>query len=331
MATKADTAWAEHALPALHEAGYRRGGARTAVVEALARHGARSPRSTSTRSCAVASRPVGRASVYRALEQLEQLGLVQRLEVTRGTAGYERVEPGGEHHHHAICRHCGRMVPFEDSLAGAGDRQALRGDELRGHRPRRGPARALRALQRLSRPARIRVQRKNAQRVSDAVQIFLLSLLAMFNPTLLAAVTLMLLLPSPKRLMLGYLLGAYTASISAGLAIVFALNDSSVTSTSKSTLSPLEDVVVGSLLLLVALVLATDRDQPLRERRARRREKKKERKGGEEKEPLPMRLLGRGSPRVAFVVGLLLSFPGVSYLTGLNHIHKLDRRRRRRR
>jgi Fur family ferric uptake transcriptional regulator len=39
---------------------------------------------------------------------------VQRLEVSRGTAGYERVEPGGHHHHHAICRRCGRMVPFED-------------------------------------------------------------------------------------------------------------------------------------------------------------------------------------------------------------------------
>lgn len=159
--------------------------------------------------------------------------------------------------------------------------------------------------------------------MSDAVQIFLLSLLAMFNPTLLAAVTLMLLLPNPKRLMLGYLLGAYTASISAGLAIVFALNDSGVTSTSKSTLSPIEDVVVGCLLLLVALVLGTDRDRPLRERRAQRRERKRERDGGEG-EALPMRLLGRGSPRVAFVVGLLLSFPGVSYLTGLNHIHKLD-------
>lgn len=115
MAAKTDTAWAEHALAALHEAGYRRGGARTAVVEALARH-----------ECAVTAldldeelrrrKPVvGRASVYRALEQLEQLGLVQRLEVVRGTAGYERVEPDGEHHHHAICRHCGRMVPFEDS------------------------------------------------------------------------------------------------------------------------------------------------------------------------------------------------------------------------
>ncbi|HWA52946.1 MAG TPA: GAP family protein [Solirubrobacterales bacterium] len=160
--------------------------------------------------------------------------------------------------------------------------------------------------------------------MSDGVQVFLLSLLAMFNPTLLAAVTLMLLLPNPKRLMLGYLLGAYTASMSIGLAIVFALNDSSFASTSKRTLSPLEDIVVGALLLLVAVVLGTDRDRPLRERRERRREKKLESNGGEEKEALPMRLLGRGSPRISFVVGLLLSFPGVSYLTGLTHIHKLD-------
>ena len=107
-------AWAEHAHTALHEAGYRRGGARTAVVEALAGH-----------DCAVTALeldqelnrhepPVGRASVYRALEQMEQLGLVQRIEVCRGTAGYERVDPTGHHHHHAICRDCGRMVPFED-------------------------------------------------------------------------------------------------------------------------------------------------------------------------------------------------------------------------
>lgn len=112
--TSPQGAWAEHALSALAEAGYRRGGARTAVVEALAGH-----------DCAVTAldledemrrgKPaVGRASVYRALEQLEQLGLVQRVEVCRGTAGYERVDPTGHHHHHAICRDCGRMVPFED-------------------------------------------------------------------------------------------------------------------------------------------------------------------------------------------------------------------------
>lgn len=160
--------------------------------------------------------------------------------------------------------------------------------------------------------------------MSDLFQIFLLALLAMFNPTLLAAVTLMLLLPKPKLLMLGYLLGAYTASISTGLVIVFALPESSATSTTKSTLSPAGDIVVGLLLLLIAVVLGTDRDRPLRERRERRKDAKRARGGEEEKEALPMRLLGRGSPRIAFVVGLLLSFPGVAYLTGLNHIHKLD-------
>jgi Fur family ferric uptake transcriptional regulator len=112
----ADRTWAEHAHAALQAAGLRRGGARTAVVEALARH-----------DCAVTALelddelrgggepPPARASVYRALEQLEQLGLVQRLEVSRGASGYERVQPSGHHHHHAICRECGRMVPFEDA------------------------------------------------------------------------------------------------------------------------------------------------------------------------------------------------------------------------
>lgn len=114
MKTEMRTSWADHALATLQGAGLRRGGARTAVVEALSRH-----------DCAVTAldlddelrsrRPrVGRASVYRALEQLEQLGLVQRIEVSRGTAGYERVDPAGHHHHHAICRDCGRVVPFED-------------------------------------------------------------------------------------------------------------------------------------------------------------------------------------------------------------------------
>ncbi|HEY1246913.1 MAG TPA: Fur family transcriptional regulator, partial [Hyphomicrobiaceae bacterium] len=101
-------------LVTLGEAGYRRGGARAAVVEALARH-----------DCAVTALeleeelrgrkiPIARASIYRALELLEGLRLVQRFEAARGIASYERVDPSGHHHHHAICRRCGRMEPFED-------------------------------------------------------------------------------------------------------------------------------------------------------------------------------------------------------------------------
>lgn len=159
--------------------------------------------------------------------------------------------------------------------------------------------------------------------MSDLGSILGLALLAMLNPTLLAAVTLMLLLPSPKKLMLGYLLGAYTTSISVGLVIVFALHDSNAFG-GKHTIGPIEDIVVGSLLLLVAFILWTDRDHGLRERRARRKSAKLAKSGGEEKQPLPIRLLGRGSPRISFVVGLLLSFPGVSYLVGLGRIDGLD-------
>ena len=160
--------------------------------------------------------------------------------------------------------------------------------------------------------------------MSDLIQILGLALLAMANPTLLAAVTVMLLMPSPKRMMLGYLLGAYTTSISVGLVIVFALHDSGAVDAGKRTISPVEDIVVGLLLLLVAFVLSSDRDQRLRERRQRKKEAKLAKNGGEEKEPLPIRLLGRGSPRIGFVVGLLLSFPGVSYLVALGHIDGLD-------
>src|SRR2546421_10444573 len=99
------------------------------------------------------------------------------------------------------------------------------------------------------------------------LDIFLLSLLAMFNPSLLAAVTVMRLLPSPKRLMVGYLLGAYLTSITLGLVIVFSLHGSSAAGTAKHTISPVEDIVVGLIALAVAFVLRTGRDQPFRGRR----------------------------------------------------------------
>jgi len=98
-----------------------------------------------------------------------------------------------------------------------------------------------------------------------------LALLAMLNPSLMAATTAMLLLPNPKSLMLGYLLGAYATSITVGLVLVFSLKGSTFASTAKHTISPTEDIALGAIMLLVGLVLATGRDAPLRERRQRRK------------------------------------------------------------
>jgi len=161
---------------------------------------------------------------------------------------------------------------------------------------------------------------------SDLVDVFLLSLVAIFNPSLLAAVTVMLLLPNPKRLMLGYVLGAYTTSITLGLLIVFSLHRSSTESTSKHTISPVEDIVVGLLAVVIAFVLGTGRDQPVQERRRVKKDAKLKAKqeAGKPTESLPLRMLGKGDPRVTFVVGAVLSFPGVSYLTALDKIHHLN-------
>ena len=57
---------------------------------------------------------VGLASIYRALELLERLGLVKRFDVGEGAARYEPAAPGGEHHHHVVCDSCGTVERFED-------------------------------------------------------------------------------------------------------------------------------------------------------------------------------------------------------------------------
>src|SRR5690349_16078697 len=92
-------------------------------------------------------------------------------------------------------------------------------------------------------------------------RVFAFAFTAALNPTLLAAVTLMLTLPSPKRLLLGYLLGALVTSITCGLLLVFALPQSSTSSTAQHTVSPAIDIALGALLLLVVFVVGTGRDR----------------------------------------------------------------------
>jgi Fur family transcriptional regulator, ferric uptake regulator len=102
--------WAERASTRLNEAGFRSGAARRQVIELLR-----------DEHCAVTALEidqrlpsVGRASVYRTLEQLEQLDLVHRVDVGGEGAAYERNDPA-EHHHHIVCVRCGRLNPFEDT------------------------------------------------------------------------------------------------------------------------------------------------------------------------------------------------------------------------
>jgi Fur family transcriptional regulator, ferric uptake regulator len=112
--SKQPHSWAEHAAHELAAAGYRRGGARTAMLELLDRQ-----------RCALSAveieealrdsgeRGVARASVYRILEELEELRLVNRVDVGQGLARFEAARSEG-HHHHMVCDRCGDVLPFED-------------------------------------------------------------------------------------------------------------------------------------------------------------------------------------------------------------------------
>jgi len=151
-------------------------------------------------------------------------------------------------------------------------------------------------------------------------QVFLFAVTAAFNPTLLAAVTVMLVLDNPKRLLLGYLLGAMMTSITLGLVIVFALGGSSSgTSSAKHTINPILDITLGLLILVIVFVVATGRDH---KRRARSERKKAEK--ADKPPPKWQQALSGGSARTTFVVGALLTLPGASYLAGLNDIAKQD-------
>lgn len=145
---------------------------------------------------------------------------------------------------------------------------------------------------------------------------------AALNPTLLAATTVMLILPNPKRLLFGYLLGAMITSITLGLVIVFELQGTSFVEGAQNSLSPALDYAFGGIALAICYVLATRRDEAVAERHRRRKEAKDP--DGEKGPPRWQQFLGRGSARDAFVVGALLSLPGGSYIAGMGSLAGQD-------
>jgi Fur family ferric uptake transcriptional regulator len=107
--------WTSHALETLKAAGYRRGGARRAVVELLGRQNCCMSAQEIFDRLRRARRSVGIASVYRTLETLADLRLVKRVDAGDGIARYEASRPDGDHHHHLVCRDCGKVEAFSDA------------------------------------------------------------------------------------------------------------------------------------------------------------------------------------------------------------------------
>lgn len=56
--------------------------------------------------------PIGLATVYRALQGMVEDGELDALRTDEGEAVYRRC--GTDHHHHLVCRLCGRTVEVEE-------------------------------------------------------------------------------------------------------------------------------------------------------------------------------------------------------------------------
>jgi Fur family ferric uptake transcriptional regulator len=108
---------AETWLNQLQESGYRLTGARRAVIDVIQKsRQALTPVQVFDRA-RKKYRELGLVSVYRTLEKLEELGLVQRVHQPQGCQAF--VTAGEGHQHLLLCQRCGTATLFEgDDLEG---------------------------------------------------------------------------------------------------------------------------------------------------------------------------------------------------------------------
>lgn len=66
---------------------------------------------------------IGLATVYRTLELLSDLDILQKIDFGDGRSRYEFREEAHHHHHHLICTSCGRVEEFAEDLLEALEHQ----------------------------------------------------------------------------------------------------------------------------------------------------------------------------------------------------------------
>jgi len=100
----------EEILARLVRLGHNKSDRRRAVVEAVCRHGG----AFTAQEIAdqLAPEGIGRATVYRTIGVLQELGYLSRLHVGPECHRYTLCDP--THHHHMVCTSCDRVFPFDE-------------------------------------------------------------------------------------------------------------------------------------------------------------------------------------------------------------------------
>lgn len=74
--------------------------------------------------------PVSRATIYRTLDILENIGFIRKMDVGDGRYRYENKLSQG-HHDHMICIECGRIIEFIDDEIEKRQAQICRENQFR--------------------------------------------------------------------------------------------------------------------------------------------------------------------------------------------------------
>jgi Sap-like sulfolipid-1-addressing protein len=142
-------------------------------------------------------------------------------------------------------------------------------------------------------------------------ELFLLAVASAVWPTLLAVDVIALRTPRPARILFFFLLGGLATSVGIGLVVVFALENSTAFTGSRSAADPVVYFTAGIVALVVGRVVS---DRPSFARRDRR---KTQGPGWSE------RVIARGAA-LAFVAGVALNIvPGVFPVVGLKDMSQL--------
>lgn len=99
----------------LSRAGYRLTPARLAVLAVIETSHAHLTPGLVLEEARTHAPRIGRATVYRALELLTELGVLRPIYLGDGGVYFIRAQGG---HHHLVCTGCGQVVEFDECMAG---------------------------------------------------------------------------------------------------------------------------------------------------------------------------------------------------------------------
>jgi hypothetical protein len=147
-------------------------------------------------------------------------------------------------------------------------------------------------------------------------ELLLLAIASAFWPTLLAVVAVSLRAPHPVRLLASFTVGGLLTTVGVGLVVVYALQGTSLVTSSRHTTDPAVELVIGCLAVVTGLVLMRVRLPKL----ALKTEPQHEETGP----GLVERVVARGA-LLAFVAGVVLNVvPGFFPLVALKDISELN-------